>query len=706
MEHLSPSKSTTTNAEFTSSSSQLSLSTLSVSIELASDVSTYKQYHNNSRGTNAEPHMMQQQQHHHQQYHQQPKSYDLTLFGGQFLVSDTLYFEVPQSISDNDIVTLLTSCQPILIQRNRYQDDLSTGWIQFANRELADRAYTLFDGIVFKNNCRLQVYMTPDGTKDQIPNAPIFQVNHLPLSMTNNGLYNLFRPFGPIRLCKIIVEKDSTFNGTALLQYFNQKDAENSRMTMNNKYLDGKSISIFSLVSNKPDLSSPANKNQKIGKSDSNSIVDYTNLYIKNLDLATKSADLYSVFRAFGHIISARVMKKPNTKQSRGYGFVSFTRPEDAKAALTQFNGKYILSKPVIIAYHEPKRLAANSPAPSDTVTTPPPTYHHQQKTSPLPMRTSFTKTNKTHQTPQQPQPQPHHHQQPNQPYLQQRSHQNYHQNQPHRVKIASAAVRPILPASSIRPSSPFNSSNISHSLGRNDSSQSQRNCVEAAILQVIGKDKGVDNNLSEWVDYIMSLRSASRALCLFNSSYLLSKLEEAPVTGTYRHQNHYQRQVSANITSSYCCQPQQQHQQHHHYTCTSNTPKTPNLVLPDECNSHTSSSGTSAAVTSTTSTTDIANMNDIGKQEQYQSMARFVESMKGLSLLQQKQRLGDILFPHVKATGTKQASNVTILLLDTQPLDQLAYSMHSLNLLKPLVDQAFLTLTRQKHFIKAVMQK
>ncbi|ORZ13045.1 hypothetical protein BCR42DRAFT_70254 [Absidia repens] len=516
--------------------------------------------------------------------------------------------------------------------------------------------------------------MTPDGSKDQIPNAPIFQVNHLPLSMTNNSLYNLFRPFGPIRLCKIIVEKDSTFNGTALLQYFNQKDAENSRMTMNNKQLDGKSISIFSLVSNKPDLSAPANKNQKIGKSDSNSIVDYTNLYIKNLDLATKSADLYSVFRVFGHIISARVMKKPNTKQSRGYGFVSFTRPEDAKAALTQFNGKYILSKPVVIAYHEPKRLAANSPAPSDTVTTPPPTF--QQKPSPMPLRTSFTKTNRAHQTSQQ----PHHHnhqqqQQTNHSHIQQRSHQNYQQNQPHRVKIAPVAAKPTLPASSTLPSSPFNTGNTSHALRRNDSSHSQRNCVEAAILQAIGKNDELDSNLNEWVDYIMSLRSASRALCLFNPSYLLSKLEEAPVTGTYRHQNHYQRQVSANVTSSFCCQPQQQHQHHHHYTCTSNTPKTPNLVLPDECNSHTSSSGTSAAVTSTTSTTDIAHINDI-------------------------------LFPHVKATGTKQASNVTILLLDTQPLDQLAYSMHSLNLLKPLVDQAFLTLTRQKHFIKAVMQK
>ncbi|KAI8334633.1 hypothetical protein BC941DRAFT_431728 [Chlamydoabsidia padenii] len=97
---------------------------------------------------------------------------------------------------------------------------------------IADRAYTLFDGLVFKNTHRFQLYMTPDGIKDQVPNAPIFQINHLPLSMTNEGLYNLFRPFGPIRLCKIIMEKDASFNGTALLQYFDQQHAENAKKTM------------------------------------------------------------------------------------------------------------------------------------------------------------------------------------------------------------------------------------------------------------------------------------------------------------------------------------------------------------------------------------------------------------------------------------------------------------------------------------------
>ncbi|ORZ21500.1 hypothetical protein BCR42DRAFT_194396 [Absidia repens] len=78
------------------------------SAALSTPGTTYnKQYHNNNGGTNAEPHQMQH-------YNQQTKSSDIALFGGQFLVSDTLYFEVPQSITDNDIYTLLSSCRPLL----------------------------------------------------------------------------------------------------------------------------------------------------------------------------------------------------------------------------------------------------------------------------------------------------------------------------------------------------------------------------------------------------------------------------------------------------------------------------------------------------------------------------------------------------------------------------------------------------------------
>lgn len=332
-------------------------------------------------------------------------------------------------------------------------------------------------------------------------------------------------------------------------------------------------------------------------------------------------------------------MKNPRTKQSRGYGFVSFTCPEDARAALEQFNGSYILSKPVVIAFHEPKRLATSSPTPSPspvhpspasstpsakTIRTPPTTHYHPQKVGlspPLYSGDIYTKSIKYHQHP----------------------HQHHRATTPTAtMKVAAAMTSPATTSSSSSYSS-FNKDHFRPS--NNDPSAVQRNRVRAAIIQAIGKDKDMAN-LDLWVEHIMSLRSTSRALCLFNSTYLLAKLDETKVS-----HSHQQRPV--NPVSPYCCQIHQQKHHDHHHSCPTHTPKTPNLIQYDESHSHASSSATSGVMT--TSTTDIVHMHDSSKQEQHHSMARFVESMKGLSLLQQKQQLGDILFPHVKVKRRKR---------------------------------------------------
>lgn len=90
--------------------------------------------------------------------------------------------------------------------------------------------------------------------------------------------------------------------------------------------------------------------------------VDYSNLYIKNLDLNIKSSDLFNLFRKFGRIISARVMNNAQTGISKGFGFVSFSKPEEAYIALQDMNGKLVLSKQIIVAYHEPKKPRSDRP--------------------------------------------------------------------------------------------------------------------------------------------------------------------------------------------------------------------------------------------------------------------------------------------------------------------------------------------------------
>ncbi|KAG1140184.1 hypothetical protein G6F38_009304 [Rhizopus arrhizus] len=66
------------------------------------------------------------------------------------------------------------------------------------------------------------------------------------------------------------------------------------------------------------------------------------------------------------------------------------------------------------------------------------------------------------------------------------------------------------------------------------------------------------------------------------------------------------------------------------------------------------------------------------------------IDSFEGKPIHEKKQLLGDKLFPLVKATGTKQAPKVTIRLLDTVDLYELANIMFDTLLLKARVEEAF----------------
>lgn len=89
--------------------------------------------------------------------------------------------------------------------------------------------------------------------------------------------------------------------------------------------------------------------------------VDIMNLYIKNLEPHITNHDLNQTFRKFGRIISARVMTNPATGQSKGYGFVSFGKSEEAAAALKEMNGVMLGNRPLTVAYHEPRKGRPNT---------------------------------------------------------------------------------------------------------------------------------------------------------------------------------------------------------------------------------------------------------------------------------------------------------------------------------------------------------
>ncbi|PCH35274.1 hypothetical protein WOLCODRAFT_166169 [Wolfiporia cocos MD-104 SS10] len=92
------------------------------------------------------------------------------------------------------------------------------------------------------------------------------------------------------------------------------------------------------------------------GSNSHSGLIDPCNLFIKNLDTTIDSNQLFTHFRPFGQIVSARVMRNENG-ESRGFGFVSYQTPDQATAAMHAMNGLVIGSKQLVVRLHEPKQL-------------------------------------------------------------------------------------------------------------------------------------------------------------------------------------------------------------------------------------------------------------------------------------------------------------------------------------------------------------
>jgi len=82
------------------------------------------------------------------------------------------------------------------------------------------------------------------------------------------------------------------------------------------------------------------------------------NLYIKNLEDDIDVERFEKEFSSFGVIRSAKIMTD-DKGNSKGFGFICFSSPEEAQHAITEMNNRILqgCAKPLYVALHEPKEI-------------------------------------------------------------------------------------------------------------------------------------------------------------------------------------------------------------------------------------------------------------------------------------------------------------------------------------------------------------
>ena len=79
-------------------------------------------------------------------------------------------------------------------------------------------------------------------------------------------------------------------------------------------------------------------------------------LFIGGLAWAATDEDLKSAFAPFGEVVSASVVRYPDTGRSKGFGFVEYSTVEEATKAKEELDGKEIAGRAIKVDFARPAK--------------------------------------------------------------------------------------------------------------------------------------------------------------------------------------------------------------------------------------------------------------------------------------------------------------------------------------------------------------
>ncbi|XP_032876659.1 RNA-binding protein 3-like [Amblyraja radiata] len=82
---------------------------------------------------------------------------------------------------------------------------------------------------------------------------------------------------------------------------------------------------------------------------------DEGKLFVGGLNFETDEQALEEVFCKYGQINEVRVIKDRDTQSSRGFGFITFENPGDARDAMQAMNGKSLDGRTIRVDHAEKK---------------------------------------------------------------------------------------------------------------------------------------------------------------------------------------------------------------------------------------------------------------------------------------------------------------------------------------------------------------
>ena len=181
-------------------------------------------------------------------------------------------------------------------------------------------------------------------------------IKNLSEDVDESELTKMFEKFGKItslKLMKDIAGDDGEKSkGFGFVSFEDTTQAEAAVTELNGKDINGKTVYV-GRAQKKAERQAELKKKFEALKMERMTRYQGVNLYVKNLDDTIDDERLRQEFAPYGTITSAKVMCEEG--RSKGFGFVCFSSPEEATKAVTEMNGRIIITKPLYVALAQRK---------------------------------------------------------------------------------------------------------------------------------------------------------------------------------------------------------------------------------------------------------------------------------------------------------------------------------------------------------------
>ncbi|RXN05188.1 polyadenylate-binding 1 [Labeo rohita] len=227
-------------------------------------------------------------------------------------------------------------CRDMMTRRS-----LGYAYVNFQQPADAERALDTMNFDVIKGRPVRIMWSQRDPSLRKSGVGNIF-IKNLDKSIDNKALYDTFSAFGNILSCKVVCDENGS-KGYGFVHFETHEAAERAIEKMNGMLLNDRKVFVGRFKSRKE-------REAEMGAR----AKEFTNVYIKNFGEDMDDEKLKEIFSKFGPALSIRVMTDDSGK-SKGFGFVSFERHEDAQRAVDEMNGKELNGKQVYVGRAQKK---------------------------------------------------------------------------------------------------------------------------------------------------------------------------------------------------------------------------------------------------------------------------------------------------------------------------------------------------------------